>query len=46
MDINGRVVFSSKNFSNDHALINTQSGFYFIEFEKEKIIKRIKIIVN
>lgn len=46
LDINGRVVFSSKNFSNDHALINTQSGFYFIEFEKEKIIKRIKIIVN
>ncbi|WP_159020888.1 aryl-sulfate sulfotransferase [Algibacter sp. L3A6] len=46
IDINGRVVFSSKNFSNDHALINTQSGFYFIEFEKEKIIKRIKIIVN
>ncbi|MDN3663870.1 aryl-sulfate sulfotransferase [Algibacter miyuki] len=46
IDINGRVTFTSKNFLGDHVLINVNSGFYFIEFEKERIIKRIKIIVN
>ena len=46
IDINGRVISISENFLNDHVLINVKSGFYFIELEKERIIRRIKIIVN
>tara|TARA_R110000868_G_scaffold410124_2_gene697252 strand:- start:568 stop:2169 length:1602 start_codon:yes stop_codon:yes gene_type:complete len=46
IDINGRVISTSKNFLNDNISINVKSGFYFIEFEKEEIIRRIKIIIN
>lgn len=46
IDINGRVMFAFKNFLNDHLPINTKSGFYFIEFEKEETIRRIKIVMN
>ncbi|WP_308990406.1 aryl-sulfate sulfotransferase [Mariniflexile litorale] len=46
IDMNGRIIFTSKNFFDDHVPINVKSGFYIIEFEKEEIIRRIKIIVN
>ncbi|OBX26046.1 putative secreted protein (Por secretion system target) [Gelidibacter algens] len=46
IDVNGRVVFTTKNFLNDHIFININSGFYFIELLKGGVIKRIKIIIN
>ncbi|MCG9792939.1 aryl-sulfate sulfotransferase [Flavobacterium algicola] len=46
IDVNGKEVFKTKNFINDHIRLNVKSGLYIIEFEKEKIIKRIKILVK
>ncbi|MDO6803713.1 aryl-sulfate sulfotransferase [Wenyingzhuangia sp. 1_MG-2023] len=46
IDVNGKVISTSQNFFNDHLAINVKPGFYFIEFEKEEIPRRIKIIVN
>ena len=46
VDVNGRVVFATKNFLNDHVFIAVESGFYFIELQKEHIVRRVKIIIN
>lgn len=46
MDVNGRVVFTTKNFVNDHVFIDVKSGFYFMELKESETIKRIKIVVN
>ena len=45
-DTNGRVVFTTKNFLNNHLFLNVNSGFYFIELQEGQITKRMKIIVN
>lgn len=45
-DANGRIVFKNKNFLNDHILLNVESGFYFIELQKEQVVHIMKIIIN
>lgn len=46
VDMNGRVVFITKNFLNDHIAINLKSGFYIMELKKGGATKQVKIIVH
>lgn len=46
MDVNGREVFTRRNFFNDQIYIAASPGFYFVQLEEKGMTKRIKIVIN